>query len=378
MLARQRYLLDYTLAALLRRKGRNLSLLLVYGALVFALASVLLFGSALRREARALLEGAPELTVQRLVAGRHDPIPAAYLEEVRKIRGVAAAEPRLWGYHYDPASGANYTVLVPAADPPPAGSARIGRGVARSRGLAVGDVVAFRDTRGEPLALRVTDLLDPASELLTADLFLVAEGDFRRWLGVPEGLYTDLALRVRNAREVRTVADKVTRALPDTRPVLREEVARTYEAVFAWREGVGLLLLSAALFAFAIFAWDRASGLSAEERREIGILKAVGWDTGDVLRMKLWEGAVVSLTAFLVGYVLAYAHVFWAGAPLLAPLLKGWATLYPEFRLVPHVEPAGVLALFALTVVPYTAVTLVPTWRAAVADPDAVMRGAQE
>ena len=141
---------------------------------------------------------------------------------------------------------------------------------------------------------------------------------------------------------------------------------------------MGPLLLCAALFAFAIFAWDRASGLSAEERREIGVLKAVGWDTGDVLRMKLWEGAVVSLTAFLLGYVLAYAHVFWAGAPLLAPLLKGWATLYPEFRLVPHVEPAGVLALFALTVVPYTAVTLVPTWRAAVADPDAVMRGAQE
>ena len=213
MLARQRYLLDYTLAALLRRKGRHLSLLLVYGALVFALASVLLFGSALRREARALLQDAPELTVQRLVAGRHDPIPAAYLAEVRKIRGVAAAEPRLWGYYYDPASGANYTVLVPATDPPPAGSARVGRGVARSRGLAVGDVVAFRDARAEPLPLRVTHLLDPASELLTADLFLVAEGDFRRWLGVPEGLYTDLALRVRNGREVRTVADKVTPTL---------------------------------------------------------------------------------------------------------------------------------------------------------------------
>ncbi|MCU0934495.1 MAG: ABC transporter permease, partial [Gammaproteobacteria bacterium] len=120
------------------------------------------------------------------------------------------------------------------------------------------------------------------------------------------------------------------------------------------------------------------SGLSAEERREIGVLKAIGWDTGDVLRMKLWEGAAVSLTAFLAGYVLAYAHVFWAGAPLLAPLLKGWAVLYPEFRLIPHVAPTEILALFALTVVPYTAVTLVPTWRAAVADPDAVMRGAED
>lgn len=378
MLARPRYLLDYALASLLRRKGRNLSLLAVYTTVVFALASVLLFGSALRREAAALLEGAPELTVQRLVAGRHDLVPHAYLEKVRGTRGVAAAEARLWGYHYDPASGANYTVVVPGADAPEAGTARLGRGVARARGLAVGDIVSFRSAQGEPVPLRVESLLDPASELLAADLILVSEADFRRWLGVPEGLYTDLTLRVRNPREVRTVAEKVTRALPDTRPVLREEVLRTYEAVFAWREGVGLLLLAGALLAFAIFAWDRASGLSAEERREIGVLKAIGWDTGDVLRMKLWEGAAVSLTAFLAGYVLAYAHVFWTGAPLLAPLLKGWAVLYPDFRLVPHVAPTEVLALFALTVVPYTAVTLVPTWRAAVADPDAVMRGAED
>ena len=74
MLARQRYLLDYTLAALLRRKGRHLSLLLVYGALVFALASVLLFGSALRREARALLQDAPELTVQVNVVGKPEAV----------------------------------------------------------------------------------------------------------------------------------------------------------------------------------------------------------------------------------------------------------------------------------------------------------------
>ena len=126
--------------------------------------------------------------------------------------------------------------------------------------------------------------------------------------------------------------------------------------------------------AFVIFAWDRASGLSAEERREIGVLKAIGWETGDVIRMKSWEGVVLSASAFLIGYLLAYGHVFYLSAPLFEPVLKGWAVLYPEFRPVPFVDGLQVATLFCFTVLPYTVATLVPIWRVAITDPDTVMR----
>ena len=46
-------------------------------------------------------------------------------------------------------------------------------------------------------------------------------------------------------------------------------------------------------------AWDKATEPQPEERREIGVLKAVGWETSDVLAMKFWEGSSISLTAFL-------------------------------------------------------------------------------
>jgi ABC-type lipoprotein release transport system permease subunit len=109
-------------------------------------------------------------------------------------------------------------------------------------------------------------------------------------------------------------------------------VLRTYASIFDWREGIVLALLSAAILAFAILAWEKASGLSAEEKREIGILKAIGWETGDVIKMKFWEGLLISLTAFLLGYVAAYVHVFHFAASLFEPVLKGWAVLYPRFH----------------------------------------------
>ena len=61
-------------------------------------------------------------------------------------------------------------------------------------------------------------------------------------------------------------------------------------------------------------------------------------------------------------------------ARLFERVLIGWATLYPRFRLVSYISGAQLAALFFLTVVPYTVATIIPSWRAAIADPDAAMR----
>ena len=137
---------------------------------------------------------------------------------------------------------------------------------------------------------------------------------------------------------------------------------------------MALLILASTVISFIIFALGKATGLSAEERKEIGILKSIGWETSDVLLLKFWEGVVISLTALVVGVILAYAHVFFLSAPLFAQALKGWSMLYPRFQLVPVVDLYQLVVLFFFTVVPYTAATIIPCWRAATIDPDAAMR----
>lgn len=391
-IAKQRYLADFTLASLARRRTKNLGLLLVFTLLVFVLASVMLFTSALRHEAGRVLANSPEVILQRMVAGRHDLVPPGYIERIGRIRGVQQITGRLWGYYYDPVVKANYTFMavMPAAavagdfavrpvsaseaQPPAAGEIAVGAGLARYRGVQAGNVLSFRSYSGKLFSFKVARVLPADAELVSADLVLTNEADFRAFFDYPAGHWTDVTLAVANPQEVRTVAQKLANALPDSRPILRDEVLRTYQSIFDWREGIVLALLSAAILAFAILAWDKAAGLSAEEKREIGILKAIGWETGDVIRMKLWEGLLISLTAFLAGYIAAYVHVFHFSATLFAPVLKGWAVLYPKFTLAPAIDGLQIATLFFFTVLPYAVAVLVPIWRAAVTDPDAVMR----
>jgi ABC-type lipoprotein release transport system permease subunit len=372
---KQKYLIDFTLSSLARRKAKNLGLLLVYTLIVFLLASVMLFTHALRQAATQVLAGAPEIVLQRMVAGRHDLIPPGYLERIGRIRGVQQKEGRLWGYYYDPVVKANYTFMVPNHQEIAAGTLFVGAGMARARGLAVGNLISFRSYSGQLFSFTIAGILPSDSELVSADLVLMSEADFRAFFEIAAGHFTDIALSVANPLEVRNIASKLVQQFPDARPILRAEILRTYESIFNWREGIVLALASLAILAFAILAWEKASGLSADEKREIGILKAIGWETGDVLKMKFWEGALISQAAFLIGYLAAYLHVFRFSSSLFAPVLKGWAVLYPRFELSPVIDGFQVATLFFFTVFPYAAATLVPIWRAAITDPDAVMRG---
>ncbi len=72
---KQRHIIDFTLSSLWRRKGKNISLVVVYAFVIFLLASVMFFTHSIKKEASLILQDAPEMMVQRLVAGRQDFIP---------------------------------------------------------------------------------------------------------------------------------------------------------------------------------------------------------------------------------------------------------------------------------------------------------------
>ena len=371
---RQKNIIDFTLSSLFRRKGKNIALVSVFTLVVLLLSSVMFFTYSFRKEASIIMEDAPEMVVQRTVAGRHEMIPVSYIKIIQDIAGVQGVKARLWGYYYDPVTGANFTLMVSDEFPLEDGTITVGEGVSRVRLIYEGDWVEFKAYNGEIFELEVVDFLSVESGLVSSDIILITENDFRRLFGTTEEYATDLILRVRNPREITTVAIKVAELLPDTRQILREELLRTYDAVFNWRGGLLIVILTGSLLAFIIFAWDKASGLSADERREIGILKAIGWETSDIILMKFWEGLVVSLSSFLMGIILGYIHVFFIRSALFQPVLKGWAVLYPHFNLTPFINGAQVASLFFLTVVPFTVATIIPSWRAAIIDPDTVMR----
>ena len=379
-------ILEYAIASLWRRRYKNLSILVVYAFTISVLDSILLISHSLRVEATHILQEAPDLVVQRLVAGRHDLIPVDLVESFEEIPGVGRVRPRYWGYYYDAITGGNYTLLgldeeagpdldlLEGSLPTDPRVCAIGSGVSRSRQVRIGDELILIDSKNIGVAFEVAGVFRSESDILTNDLVVFRSQDLVEFFGFPNGRATDITVQVYNENEVSTVAAKIKRDHPETRPITKKEIIRTYDAVFNWRSGMMLTVFFSALIAFCILAWDKATGISAEEKREVGILKAIGWGTSDVLELKFWEGIVISSTAFLVGLIVAFVHVFYLGATFLAPVIKGWSVLFPDFRFTPYLDLYQIFVMGFLTVVPYIASTILPSWKTAITDPEEVMR----
>ncbi len=385
-------ILDYALSSLWRRRLKNGGIIAVFAAVIFLVASFQLVTGALTETAGRVLAATPEITIQRMSAGRQEAIPLVYGDRLQEIFGIRAMVPRVWGYYFDEVRGANYTVLGVAAGMPQTdalsgavvgnttwptepGRVVMGRAAAATLELQPGQLFSFFRPDLSLKAMTVAGIFRPETELLTADLIAMPLADARDLFAVPAMQATDLCVYVANPAEIATIAEKIAKILPDTRVLTRPQIQKTYQVVFGWRSGFASVCLLAALAAFAILAWDKASGLSPEERREIAILKILGWETSDVLALRFWEGGLVAGLAFFLGTTLAYLHVVFGGAALFRPVLMGWSVLQPALTLAPQVTPKEVLLLLAFTVLPYLAVTVIPAWRAASAPAESALSG---
>jgi len=384
-------LLGYALAAVGRRKARSFAL---GGGLAFAVAliiAVLFLTESLRAEADRARLAQPDIVVQKLVGGRPSTIPAAEAAKLGDIPSVKSVTPRIWGYVFLPALQGNVTIVgTPKGAPALSQSNGVlegGRDVvvgqhemiagielAHFLGMLPGDELGLPSSDPRAHAMKLVGTFRSSLDLWTADVIVCDEADARALLGVPDGDAIDVAVTLSNPAEARVVARTILERIPAARVIERDLLERVYHLAYGRRAGLVLGAAIPAILALLVLAWDRASGLGADERREIAILKAVGWSTADVLWAKLSESILVGAAATAAGLLLGYAWVYWLGAPGLRPALVGWSVLYPRSALTPVVDIAELLGVTTAILGPFVLLSIVPAWRAATADPLESMR----
>jgi ABC-type lipoprotein release transport system permease subunit len=343
-------------------------------------------------QAEAAVRFGADLYVGAEQFGRPVPVPLALAAEVRKLPGVAAVVSRIVGrveLGRDRVSAV--LVGVPVKDFPPeleCVRGRLYRGGTRNE-LVVGSDLANR------LHLDVGSLLPPFYTSRRGERVSEVVGVFRSEVALwqarlivtsfetaahifdQDGLATDLLVRCRPGYtdEVRqAVVRRVESGPLRLRVVAREDLEALLPQGLVRREGVFTALFVLA-FTVAILVLLVTSGFGlAERRREIGILKATGWQTDELLLRSLVESFLLSVAGASLAVVLAFVWLRGLNGYGIAGVFLPGVELAPAFQVPFRLTPVPTLLAFLVALVVVLSGSLYSTWRAATAPPREAMR----
>jgi len=135
-----------------------------------------------------------------------------------------------------------------------------------------------------------------------------------------------------------------------------------------------LILFIIVMITFVLILYQRYTMISSSDRKEIGILRAVGWSIKDVIRLKIWETFIIAFISFLIGVIIAYIFVFFLDAPILSNIFLGFHNLENSVSFSPNINFSTISTLFLFFIIPFISAVLIPTWKIAVIEPSESMK----
>jgi hypothetical protein len=380
MIAKTLRLLIWAARENLRQPGSNFLLAICLAGLTLALALVLLVSATLERTSTHMLARAPDLVVRRLGPDGWQPLPVApALKAVENLPGINRAHPRVWGL----VQSGDLSVTALALDPdlppdrlPPAEIA------APARGHAITGQWWRPHGRGTPLVLNghrtmafeVDAVLAPDVDLAAYDTVLLHPADARTLLGLADGWASDLALDVFHPGEAAALRPELRKALPWPVNIrTRTETLEWYRSGFSRRSSLVVLMWLPAVAALGLMVLAVVQRQS-KTAYHAGLLKALGWTTGDILRLHLYQALIIALPSVMIGMTLAYSLV---GGPLtevLARVLLGWRGGAPAHTLAPGAHPLVFMGVGVFVLLPFLAAVLGPALKTAAVAPDVLLR----
>jgi ABC-type lipoprotein release transport system permease subunit len=350
----------------------------------------------LELEAEPSVRAGADLYVTARQFGRNVPIPLSVVKDIEKIPGVREVVPRIVGGIVLGKDDEN-AVLVGMPQKRFPISARfvdgqlsegsrlnelvVGTELARRLRLKVGSVLPpfYHNIEGERLS-KVVGIFRPETGVWQANLIFTSF-ETAAHLFNQQGTATDLLVWCRAGYEGQVATAVTALRLSSAggsrlraHVTAREDVAALLRGGVTHRQGI-FTLHFLLMFVVGILVILVTSGLGlAERRREIGILKATGWQTDEVLLRSAVENVLLALTAVSLSVVLAFVWLKGLNGYGIASVFLTGVDAAPGFRVPFRLTPVPVLLAFLIGLIVVLSGTLYSSWRAATVPPGEAMR----
>ncbi|MEF3255410.1 MAG: FtsX-like permease family protein [Deferribacterales bacterium] len=323
----------------------------------------------------------PDLVLQNIVSGRTANFKEGFSDNLLEIQGISHVTERVWGYYLFDYNNTIITVI--GIDPyekqystlldkiysdkrydnfKKSNSAILGYGLYEMfKGIGYIEKLYLSDHSGAMVELPILGYLHD-TDLKYNDVIFVHKETAKNLLGIPENEFTDLAITIPNKNEIDIIAAKIKEKYKNLNIINKNDILIAYSQYFNLMKGFALIGTIFLILMIVIIVSDRIIGYGYE-KKEITILKAVGWSIEQIVSLKLLESFFIATLSYFFAVSLSYIYIFFLDAPILKDHLLGISKLRIYTKIPANMNFSSLFITFLITTVPFVLASIIPAWK---------------
>jgi putative ABC transport system permease protein len=381
-------LFNFLFLLLSKHKSKHIAIFVISILIVFLSSSVLFISTTLKKEIFSTLENQSDFVIQKINSGKTLYTPVSWVEDFREINGVENVQHRVYGQYYFMPENVYFTIVgvdlfeesasknikdlleqLNISEFLQKDSMIIGNGIKKIFDkYHYFDSYDFKLASNELKEIKIFKDLPKEANLVANDLIIMDINLAKQILNIQENEATDIILNVPNNLERQNVKEQLILKHANTRILQKEALKKEYENMFNYKGGVFLILFIVVILTFTLILYQRYSMISLGDKKEIGILKAVGWSIKDIIKLKIMENFIIAFMAFIIGCIISYIFVFIFNAPILRNIFIGSSNMQNDFIFNANIDFSTLVTLLLFFIIPFLSAILIPVWKVAIID----------
>ncbi len=352
--------INFVFLTIYKQKLKYIAIFIISILIIFFCSTTLFIKDSLKNSLNKSLENHNDFIIKNSF---NKDINIEFISKLESIRGISNIKQRVYGQYKFLSEDIYFTI--------------VGSNELREDTIIIGNGVEkilnkynfFKEFTINNKTFKIEKSFSKNENLIANDLIIMNMNIAKELLLLDENFATDIVFDVKNPAEKINIKDKLLRLNNNLIILEKSDIKKSYENIFNYKGGYFLTLFIVVIFTFSLVIFQRYSQISSNEKKQIAILKAIGFSIKDIIKIKLSENFVIFFTAFLLGILLSYIFVFLLNAPLLKYIFIGFSNFENDFVFESDIKLSSIITLFLFFIIPILSSVLIPTWKIAAINP---------
>lgn len=208
----------------------------------------------------------------------------------------------------------------------------IGTLLMQKLGASVGESILLATANGKPISFKIINAFETGSRMIDQTTLYASLADAQKLNRTPSQI-SDIAIRLSNVEAAADWATSYSKFVVDKVQSWDQENQSIF-SVFRMQTIIRNLMSVCILLVAGFGIYNILNMLIFQKRREIGILRSMGYTGGDVSRLFLYQGIIFGFIGGVLGIAIGYlACRYLATVQVGSPMRTGVRNLEIDYRL---------------------------------------------